>query len=75
MVEHERKSYTAMRVETGKADEDLDMAGLSVISIKGKDGDAYTARATHDAWSALKKNHPGYAAQLEHVFYRERSPK
>jgi len=75
MLEHERKSYTAIRVETGKDDEALDMAGLSVLSIKGKDGDKYTARATHDAWSMLTKNHPSYAAQLEHVFYRERSPK
>ena len=63
-----------MRVETGKDDEALDMAGLKVISIKGRDGENYTARATESAWATLKKNHPGYAAQLEHVFYRERSP-
>ena len=75
MLEHETRSYTAMRVETGKDDEALDMAGLKVISIKRRDGAGYTARATDNAWAALKKSHPGYAAQLEHVFYRERSPK
>jgi hypothetical protein len=62
-------------VETGKDDEALDMAGLKVISIKGSDGEKYTARATHDAWANLKKNYPEYAAQLENVFYRENSPR
>ena len=75
VIEHETASYTAMRVETGKDDEALDMAGLSVISIKGSAGEIYTARTTENAWASLKKHHPGYAAQLEHAFYRERSPR
>lgn len=75
MIEHEAKSYTAMRVETGKDDEALEAAGLSVISIKGRAAETYTARTTEFAWSSLRKNHPDYAAQLEHVFYRDRPEK
>lgn len=75
MIEHERASYTAFRVATGKDDEELDMAGLRVISIKGGEAETYTARTTEGAWSSLHKNHPGYAAQLEKVFYRERTAK
>jgi TRAP-type C4-dicarboxylate transport system substrate-binding protein len=75
IIDHERASYTALREETGKQDEALDDAGLRVISIKGRDGKNYTARTTRYAWSALRKRQLGYAAQLEHVFYRERTPE
>ncbi|NQU69297.1 MAG: TRAP transporter substrate-binding protein DctP [Rhodospirillales bacterium] len=75
MIEHERTSYTAMRVASGEADEALELAGLRVISIKGDEGKSFTARTTENAWAVLKHNHPGYAAQLEHVFYRERTPQ
>lgn len=71
MIEHELISYTAARVETGKADETVELQGLQVISVKGKTRDGYAARATSAAWDRLRKRSPTYAAQLERVFYRE----
>jgi hypothetical protein len=64
-----------MRVASGEADEALELAGLRVISIKGDKGKSFTARTSENAWALLKYSHPGYAAQLEHVFYRDRTPQ
>ncbi len=71
MVDHERRSYTAIRVETGKSDETVELQGLRVITIRGEAREIYATRATQAAWSRLAKRTPTYAAQLERVFYRE----
>jgi TRAP-type C4-dicarboxylate transport system substrate-binding protein len=68
MIDHERKSYIAMRALAEQEEEQaLEQGGLRVIALKGAARKAYLGAMARAVQARLEKADPAYRAHLEYM--------
>ena len=65
MIEHETKSYFALRVLRSGEDEFLEQRGLRVVTLKGQGRGLYVGEFTRNTWDRLKSHETPFYSQLK----------